>query len=179
MIIGCAYFLSVDLLKELSWNILLHCALYTALACNRKADPQNKYNKNIVAFFFFFVCLFCFSPLPSQMDLPAVQLLCLEQQDRSLEDHTVDFLDLVCLMPNSDCSLCIFYLTSLSKQSKAHLPANGPIKDFAMFVEWVLMNSPTPGPESSQPSSRHQRPPQMGSQSPPRLMSHCKTEQHS
>lgn len=68
MIIGCAYFLYVDLLKELSWNILLHCALYTALACNRKADPQNKYNKNIVAFFFFlFFCLFLFfsSPIPN------------------------------------------------------------------------------------------------------------------
>ncbi|XDV40107.1 hypothetical protein PO909_009248 [Leuciscus waleckii] len=62
------------------------------------------------------------------MDLPAIQLLCLEKLDRSLEDHTREFLDLVCLTHYSDCS-------------KARLPANGPSEDFAAYVVWVLVNS--------------------------------------
>ncbi len=100
------------------------------------------------------------------MDIPAVQLLCLEQQDRSLEDHTRDFLDLACLKHFPDRSLGIFYITSLSERCKARLPANGPEEN---FVEWVLernglyfsicpteevISSPTHEPETSQPSSR-------------------------
>ncbi len=103
------------------------------------------------------------------MDLPAVQLLCLEQRDRSLEDHTRDFLNLACLTHFPDCSLCVFYISSLSERCKARLPANGPKEDFAAFVEWVLENngsplticpseedisSPTHVPETSQLSSR-------------------------
>ncbi len=103
------------------------------------------------------------------MDNPAVQLLCLEQQDRSLEDHTRDFIDLECLTHFLDRSLCIFYITSLSERCKACLPANGPREDFASFVEWVRENNgstltvcpseedisiPTSEPETSQPSSR-------------------------
>ncbi len=42
------------------------------------------------------------------MDLPAVQLLCLEKQDRSMEDHTKDFLDLASLTHFPDRSLYIF-----------------------------------------------------------------------
>ncbi|XP_016124666.1 uncharacterized protein [Sinocyclocheilus grahami] len=99
----------------------------------------------------------------------AIQLLCLEQQDCSLEDHTRDFVDLACLTHFPDCSLCIFYHTSLSERCKARLPTNGPKEDFAAFVEWVLernglclsvcpaeedISSPTHEPETSQPSSR-------------------------
>ncbi len=100
------------------------------------------------------------------MDIPAVQLLCLEQQDRSLEDHTRDFLDLACLTHFPDRSLCAFYITSLSERCKARLPANGPKENFAACVEWVLENnglffsvcpvednsSPTPDTEPIQPS---------------------------
>ncbi len=74
------------------------------------------------------------------MDLPAVQLLCLEQLGHSLEDHTRDFLDLACLTHFPDRSLCVFYYTSLSERCKARLPANGPKEEFAAFVEWVLVN---------------------------------------
>ncbi len=103
------------------------------------------------------------------MDLPAVQLLCLEQRDRSLEDHTRDFLNLACLTHFPDRSLCVFYISSLSERCKARLPANGPKEDFAAFMEWVLENngspltvcpseedisSPTHVPETSQLSSR-------------------------
>ncbi|XP_073699617.1 uncharacterized protein [Garra rufa] len=102
------------------------------------------------------------------MDLPAVQLLCLKQQDRSLEDHTRDFLDLACLTHFPDRSLSVFYHASLSEPCKARLPANGPREDFAAFVEWALesnglyfsvcpvqedLSSPTPDPEPSQLSS--------------------------
>ncbi len=105
------------------------------------------------------------------MDLPAVQLLYLEQMDRSLEDHTRDFLDLACLTHFPDCSLCGFYITSLSERCKVRLLANGPKEeDFATFVEWVLENngssltvfpseedisSPTSKPETSRhPAAR-------------------------
>ncbi len=103
------------------------------------------------------------------MDLPAVQLLLLEQGDHSLEDHTRDFLDPACFTYYPDHSLCIFYETGLSEQLKACLPINGPRGSFAEYVEWVLAvfglpftvcltgedpASPTPPPETSQPSSR-------------------------
>ncbi len=105
------------------------------------------------------------------MDLPAVQLLCLEQKDRSLEDHTRDFFDLACLTHFLDRSLALcFYITSLSEHFKACLSANSPKEeDFAALVVWMLENngspltvcpseeyisSPTSEPETSQPSSR-------------------------
>ncbi len=108
---------------------------------------------------------FYFSHSSPGMDLPAVQLLCLEQMGRSLEDHTRDFLDLACLTHFPDRSLCVFYITSLSEQCKARLPADSPKENFTACVEWVLENnglffsvcpvednsSPTPEPEPSQP----------------------------
>ncbi|ROL49044.1 hypothetical protein DPX16_16659 [Anabarilius grahami] len=100
---------------------------------------------------------------------PAVALLCLEQRDRSLESHTLDFLELACLTHYPDRSLCVFYISSLSERSRARLPGSGPQKDFAALVEWVLVSndspftvgpaeddfatSPTPLPEASQPPS--------------------------
>ncbi|XDV17631.1 hypothetical protein PO909_023463 [Leuciscus waleckii] len=71
-----------------------------------------------------FFCLF-FS-----MDIPAVALLCLEQKDCSLESHTRDFFELSCLMHYPDCSLCVFYIASLSRHTY-----------FATCVEWVLVNN--------------------------------------
>lgn len=62
------------------------------------------------------------------MDLPAVQLLCPEQEDHPLEDHTRDFIQLMCQMHYLDLSLGVFYITSLSLH-------------FATFVEWVLVNN--------------------------------------
>ncbi|ROL54344.1 hypothetical protein DPX16_10767 [Anabarilius grahami] len=73
-----------------------------------------------------------------------VQLLGLEQGDRQLEIHTQDFLHLECLKHYPDHSLCIFYLTSVCKRSKARLPADGPREDFSAFAEWVLVNNDSP-----------------------------------
>lgn len=53
------------------------------------------------------------------MDLPAIQLLYLEQGDHLLEALTWDFLHLVC-------------------------QTDGPKEDFAAFVEWVLVNNNSP-----------------------------------
>lgn len=39
-----------------------------------------------------------------------------------------------------DFSLCDFYLASLNKCTKVHLPGVGPRGSFAEFVEWVLVN---------------------------------------
>ncbi len=42
-------------------------------------------------------------------------------------------------------ALCFFYITSLSEQCKACLPANGPKEeDFAALLEWVLENNWSP-----------------------------------
>ncbi|XDV15065.1 hypothetical protein PO909_015208, partial [Leuciscus waleckii] len=90
-----------------------------------------------------------------------------EQGDRPLEEHTCDFIQLVCQTHYPDRLFCVFYHTSLSERSKARIPACGPKEDFAAFVEWVLVNnspftidpaeddittSPTPSlPETSHP----------------------------
>lgn len=78
------------------------------------------------------------------MDLPANQLLYLEQGKGVLEDHTWDFIHLVCLTHYPYCPLCVFYHTSLRRRSKAHLSVDGPKEDSAAFVEWVLENNNSP-----------------------------------
>ncbi len=100
-----------------------------------------------------------------------MKLLCLEQGDRPLEAHTLDFIQLACLTHYLDRSLFVFYYTSLSERSKARVPAGGPKEDFAAFVEWVLVHndsvftigpveddfttSPTPPlPETSPPPAK-------------------------
>ncbi len=115
---------------------------------------------------FFAAFLFPFSPLLCHMDNPNVALLCLEQRDHSLETDTRDLLELVTHYP--DCSLCVFYISSLSEWSKTLLPGRGPRDYFAACVELLENNglyftvcpadedisSPTPKPVTSQPSSR-------------------------
>jgi len=44
------------------------------------------------------ICCSVFFPV---MYLLAIQLLCLEKKEQNLEDHTKDFLDLVCLKPRT------------------------------------------------------------------------------
>lgn len=96
------------------------------------------------------------------MDLPAVKLLCLEQRNRSLMDHTQDFLDLVCLTHYTDDSLSVFYHTGKGTSASEWSPG-----DFAAYVEWVLVmngldipvgpeedTSLTPNSESSQTPPR-------------------------
>ncbi|XP_042614710.1 uncharacterized protein LOC122145350 [Cyprinus carpio] len=61
--------------------------------------------------------------------IPAVQLLCLEQGQQS----TSGFLDLACLKTFSDCSLCTFFLSSLNIETKLH-------------GEELTSPSPTPAP---------------------------------
>ncbi len=51
--------------------------------------------------------------------------LCLEC-DRIL-DQKCTFLDLLCLTHYLDCSLCIFFHTSLTERSKTHLSMSGPL----------------------------------------------------
>lgn len=75
------------------------------------------------------------------MDLAAVCLPFPEQEQRNLEDLTRDFLDLVCFTHNLDYSFYIFYFPCLSERSKARLPGDCPQGNFAVFVEWVLVNN--------------------------------------
>lgn len=71
------------------------------------------------------------------MDIPAEHLHLLEQMDRSLEDHTRDFLDLGCLTHYLDHSLCMFFNTGLNEWLEAYLPGVGPWGAFFEYVEWV------------------------------------------
>ncbi|XP_016110248.1 vegetative cell wall protein gp1-like [Sinocyclocheilus grahami] len=65
------------------------------------------------------------------MDIPAVLLLCLEQQDRSLEDHTRDFFACQRTVPRRILPLSWIYFCPTEED----------------------ISSPTPEPETSQPSS--------------------------
>ncbi|KAI2658971.1 Cytosolic carboxypeptidase 1 [Labeo rohita] len=99
------------------------------------------------------------------MDLPTVLLPILEQGNRSLEDHTKDFMYLASMTHYPVSSLCSFYLTGLNPTTQAQLSGNGPRESLAAYIEWVLVSnrslwtvdfdtSPTPDPEPSQPSPR-------------------------
>ncbi|ROL52394.1 hypothetical protein DPX16_6623 [Anabarilius grahami] len=94
------------------------------------------------------------------MDFAPVHLMCLEQGDRSLEEHLTDFLDLVPLTTFPDDALCSFLFAGLNTTTRAQLSGKGPRESFA-FVEWVLVScgsaftvedvtSPTPTPVPSQ-----------------------------
>ncbi|KAI2655726.1 Opioid growth factor receptor [Labeo rohita] len=99
---------------------------------------------------------------------PAVQIIILEQGNRSLEDHTRDFMHLVPHTHYPDSCLCTFYRVGLNPTIKAQL-REGPRESIADYIEWVLAScrsswtvgivekdvSPTQDPEPSQPSPRH------------------------
>ncbi|KAI2653668.1 Zinc metalloprotease ZmpB [Labeo rohita] len=100
------------------------------------------------------------------MDDPAVLVLLLEQGDRSLEDHTTDFVFLTNYTHFPDNCLCSFYFAGLNTTTRAQLSGDGPRESFATYVDWVLVScnssltvdfadddtSPTLDPEPSQQS---------------------------
>ncbi len=102
------------------------------------------------------------------MNDPAVLVLRLEQGDRSLEDHTEDFVFLANYTHYPDSCLCSFYQAGLNAATQAQLYREGPRESLATFIEWVLVScksalnvdiadddtSPTSDPEPS-PQSPH------------------------
>ncbi|KAL0189499.1 hypothetical protein M9458_016598, partial [Cirrhinus mrigala] len=93
-------------------------------------------------------------------------IILLEQGNRSLEDHTRDFVHLVPLTHYPDSCLCTFYRAGLNTTIKAQLSGDGPRESIADYIVWVLVSSrsllttkydtsPTQDPEHSQPSPRH------------------------
>ncbi len=98
------------------------------------------------------------------MNDPAVFVLLLEQGDRSLEDHTEDFVFLSNYTHYPDNCLCSFYQAGLNTSTRAQLSGDGPRESLAAFIEWVLVSckskltvdiagddtSPTLDPEPSQ-----------------------------
>lgn len=79
LVMSCVLeFISKDYFK----NIPSLCMLLTTLQRDRRTDQKERV-----------------------IDLPAVRLLLLEQEERSLEDHTKDFPDLACLTHYPDRSL--------------------------------------------------------------------------
>ncbi|KAI2650829.1 Translation initiation factor IF-2 [Labeo rohita] len=77
------------------------------------------------------------------MDNPAVLLLLLEQGNRSLVDHTKDFVYLAPLTHYPDSCLCTFYRAGLNIATKAS----------SLTTEDDT--SPTQDPEPSLPASQH------------------------
>ncbi len=114
-----------------------------------------------------FLSVFSFRCVPMDpLVWPEFLLLLLEQEDRSLEDHTRLFLCVANATSYPDDTLCSFYDASLNTASRALSSEDGPREDFAAFVEWTLARngspltvSPeddlarsTPDPEPSPPS---------------------------
>ncbi|KAL0173900.1 hypothetical protein M9458_029868, partial [Cirrhinus mrigala] len=92
------------------------------------------------------------------MDDPAVLVLLLEQGERSLEDHTTNFVFLANLTHYLDSCLYSFYQAGLNTATRAQLSLGNVLE--RAFVEWVLVScqssltvdfmdddtSPTPDP---------------------------------
>ncbi|ROL46905.1 hypothetical protein DPX16_20557 [Anabarilius grahami] len=74
----------------------------------------------------------------------AVQLLCLEQKDHSLEAHLEDFIRLVPSTTFPDSCLCSFLYAGLNTATKALLSGEGPQGSFMEYVEWVLVSCDSP-----------------------------------
>lgn len=82
------------------------------------------------------------------MDIPAVQLLCLEQGDHSLKDHTRDLIELA--------NLTTFLVPGklvVSVPQASLLENNGLYFSVCSAKEDISSGSPTPNPEPSQPPS--------------------------
>ncbi|ROL40712.1 hypothetical protein DPX16_9706 [Anabarilius grahami] len=88
------------------------------------------------------------------MYTPAFLLICLEQKDRSLEEHLNDFLFLATSTHFPESSLCNFLFAGLNTTTKALLSGEGPRGSFPEYVEntWSAP-SPTPTPAPSQEPS--------------------------
>lgn len=82
-------------------------------------------DKTVIFFFFGIFSLFCSLFVFSSMDFPPIQILCLEQGDRLLEDHKG-------LFPSS---------VPDTLPRTANIPADGPRDNFATFVEWGMVNN--------------------------------------
>ncbi|KAL0181277.1 hypothetical protein M9458_023683, partial [Cirrhinus mrigala] len=99
---------------------------------------------------------------------PTVLLIIMKQGERSLEDHTRDYIFLAEHSHFPDSSLCTFYRAGLNTTTKGLLSGEGPQESLPDYIEWVLAScgsswtidfvkedvSPTPDPEPSQPSPR-------------------------
>ncbi|KAL0168879.1 hypothetical protein M9458_037101 [Cirrhinus mrigala] len=100
---------------------------------------------------------------------PTVLLILLKQGERSLEDHTRDYIFLAEHSHFPDSSLCKFYYAGLNTTTKALLSGEGPQESLPEYIEWVLASCgsswtidiieedviPTLDPEPSQPAPRH------------------------
>lgn len=71
------------------------------------------------------------------MEIAAVQNL-LSQGDRSLEEHTQDFLDLRHLVDYDDGNLCFFPGRTQLEDESTPDGADGPQQTFIEYVDWVL-----------------------------------------
>ncbi len=131
------------------------------------------------------------------MDDPAVLILLLEQGERSLEDHTEDFVLLSNYTHYPDSCLCSFYQAGLNTSTRAQLSGDGPRERASLHSSsrcWCPANRisqwtsriMTPAPlETQSPVNHHLTarsclcPPQTESLSLPRALSHRHQERQS
>ncbi len=133
------------------------------------------------------------------MDDPTVLVLLLEQGDRSLEDHTEDFVILANYMSYPDSCLCSFYITGLNTSTREQLSGDGPreierasphsssgcwcpASRNSPWTSWMLTPVPlgTQSPVIHHPAARRcPSPPQTESQSLPRSLTHRHQERQS
>ncbi|KAL1258304.1 hypothetical protein QQF64_011548 [Cirrhinus molitorella] len=92
----------------------------------------------------------------------------LEQGEKTLEDHTRQFMTIANYSSYPDGALCTFYNAGLNPACRALSSEDGPRVDFAAYVEWTLARngssltirpeenraSATPDQEPSPPSPR-------------------------
>ncbi len=71
---------------------------------------------------------------------PAALILLLEPRERSLEDHTEDFVFLSNYTHYSSKCLCSFYQAGLNTSTRAQLSGDGPRESLAAFFEWALVS---------------------------------------
>ncbi|XP_051503362.1 WAS/WASL-interacting protein family member 3-like [Myxocyprinus asiaticus] len=72
------------------------------------------------------------------MDLAAVRILLHKQGDRPFEDHVCEFLELANLVHYPDCSLVVFFRTSLNGALKELMPPADPHWTLCEYVEKAL-----------------------------------------
>ncbi len=115
--------------------------------CDRRTNLNNSYLYVHPPFCFPYFPSVFFFPLCFPMDpllRPEFLLLLLEQEDRSLEDHTRLFQFLANTTSYPDDVLCSFYDASLNTACRALSSEDGPREDFAAFVEWTLVRNGSP-----------------------------------
>ncbi len=124
-----------------------HASSFLAPPCNirdRRLDPKKQLPLRPPSVLFSVFSLSVFLSVVFPYGSPPPARIPLEQEDRSLEDHTRLFRFLANTTSYSDDALCSFYDASLNTACRALSSEDGPREDFTAFVEWTLVRNGSP-----------------------------------